>query len=1475
MSLDSARTTRTLVARAASALIGLVAMWVLGPALHGVVPALAQDTASAAEALRAAVLPFRTPAGDAELAPMGSALADMLATDLSVAPDLRLVERMRLRDLKEEIALGQSGAVDRATAVRAGKLLGADMLVLGSVHAFRPTMRIDVRIVAAASGEVVASAAAEGAVDAFFDVETELAKKLLTALGSALTPMARMRIGRGQTTQLPAALAYGRGLQAEDRGDADGARKAFGEALAVDPGFAAATRRLKALEQRVEALEARTEAVEIAGGRIMRPTTILDHWHNAVLARARGDEAQALRDVQEVLQRAPAALDAIALFVTLGGDPARLPEPSRGLASASRAVERGHGDAALAATAAWQGDSLPKGSAAAPALASRWLRMRALQLRLDAERSAEERQELAALALSLHEPGSDDGIFVQGEARELATRSLAAARSWAEQPIGLGRPRRELLERPVMVAFPERSDGQGQPWLRLDVRVAEARTSSVVVHVRAGRERRTWTPILQQPSAWGPEATYWTVHCPDPPLAERSWELEIERTDVRGRAQTTTLVLPPPKIWGGNWRALGSGVGRWSEGAWPMLGVRVEPLLPRPGAAWWVLVDAAAGIWGDVREPEEHGWVWQPLWAGVAGPAANGVAYWDHRVADGSRAIGLRLPWVVLRLPGQAKASPAPWSGAAAPSPDTLGAAEPLALGSLTIERRWAADGRTSYRSAARAGLLDGPLDGFAADLDVEITVASLMTAGHTALAHQAMAGAKLGLSPLGLLLWRREPRHRRAELALEGASSTAKSSTASSSTVHRDVAPEASAPADADDALAVLRSRGRSETGTRIALRGGLWLDRDPVTADAYGHCVAQGACAAVSDDRCHDRGPDLHGDQPASCLSVAPNPYPISRVCKLDAQRYCAFVGGSLPTRAQWQEAAAQAGATGNGRDAVTCAWRGADPGDIPASCHPQRSQREVGWDGHAWMSPSGQPGPGLPGNVRSWLGDGDDLVAGCSYQDDTTTEPGCAERVVALGAWTDQAVGIRCVTRTEEVRPLPTSRRKASKSHSSLRWRQVPAGEAVIGMSGERPAFLLTPVDSAALAAVARDVPGLDASTLQTFVGGLAKLQLQGAFTAAMIEELLARGRWQGLAPDATLGRVVTTLTALDDTGLRPIGLGLPIDSLRRAAQRKGNEAGLAQMVLDECLRELRRDVAETPKPDNAVVWHDDQPLFCDERPVGRCEDATGSASNRLTMQPRTIWKVSVSAFDMLETEVTQEAFAAVLSSEPSLWPCPSCPVERVTWQQADAFCRAVGGQLPTEAQWSRAVRGDDAGHRPGRLDDVAWTRINSKLRPHAVGGKAAGPFGHRDLLGSVWEWLRDGWEDSSSYGYAQRPTRLSTGKELDPTLPPTGVCLTNGRSLREIEANAASLPWIETKRHGPVLCFASEEEARAKVDALLRDNPQGPPPSERRRRHVLVGGSYGSDERLVHAGSRVGFGWQLRSPFVGFRCVRAAR
>jgi formylglycine-generating enzyme required for sulfatase activity len=92
----------------------------------------------------------------------------------------------------------------------------------------------------------------------------------------------------------------------------------------------------------------------------------------------------------------------------------------------------------------------------------------------------------------------------------------------------------------------------------------------------------------------------------------------------------------------------------------------------------------------------------------------------------------------------------------------------------------------------------------------------------------------------------------------------------------------------------------------------------------------------------------------------------------------------------------------------------------------------------------------------------------------------------------------------------------------------------------------------------------------------------------------------------------------------------------------------------------------------------------------------------------------------------------------------------PVVGVSFQDAGAYCAFRGKRLPSEAEWERAARGDD-----GRK--FAWG--NDKPAPHlacygrkpgargattdVVGAHpaGAGPYGHLDLTGNVWEWTSD--------------------------------------------------------------------------------------------------------------------------------------
>lgn len=122
------------------------------------------------------------------------------------------------------------------------------------------------------------------------------------------------------------------------------------------------------------------------------------------------------------------------------------------------------------------------------------------------------------------------------------------------------------------------------------------------------------------------------------------------------------------------------------------------------------------------------------------------------------------------------------------------------------------------------------------------------------------------------------------------------------------------------------------------------------------------------------------------------------------------------------------------------------------------------------------------------------------------------------------------------------------------------------------------------------------------------------------------------------------------------------------------------------------------------------------------------------------------VILQGFRILETEVTEGQYEAVMGTNPS-WNKLGVdfPVESLDWYQAKEFCEAVGGSLPREAEWEYAARagattkfycGDDE----ACLDGIAWTQDNADGK-QPVKGKAPNDFGLYDMTGNVWEWTAD--------------------------------------------------------------------------------------------------------------------------------------
>jgi TolB-like protein len=68
-----------------------------------------------------------------------------------------VVERAKLSTIMEEIQLGQTGAIDPATAQRAGKLLGAEIILTGTLAASGNEWNVNLRLVNTETGLIIAA----------------------------------------------------------------------------------------------------------------------------------------------------------------------------------------------------------------------------------------------------------------------------------------------------------------------------------------------------------------------------------------------------------------------------------------------------------------------------------------------------------------------------------------------------------------------------------------------------------------------------------------------------------------------------------------------------------------------------------------------------------------------------------------------------------------------------------------------------------------------------------------------------------------------------------------------------------------------------------------------------------------------------------------------------------------------------------------------------------------------------------------------------------------------------------------------------------------------------------------------------------------------------------------------------------------------------------------------------------------------
>jgi formylglycine-generating enzyme required for sulfatase activity len=179
-------------------------------------------------------------------------------------------------------------------------------------------------------------------------------------------------------------------------------------------------------------------------------------------------------------------------------------------------------------------------------------------------------------------------------------------------------------------------------------------------------------------------------------------------------------------------------------------------------------------------------------------------------------------------------------------------------------------------------------------------------------------------------------------------------------------------------------------------------------------------------------------------------------------------------------------------------------------------------------------------------------------------------------------------------------------------------------------------------------------------------------------------------------------------------------------------------------------------------------------------------------------------------------------------------PAQPVVGVSWEDARAFCAWKKRRLPREAEFERAVRGDDGrrfpwGNEVPTPDRTVFGRVYGRDATDDVGAHPSGrgPYGHDDLAGNVWEWMEDEY-DPVAY------RRATADKGIPGTCP-------------EILAALAKL----------------------RADGRQGFTGSNPIPSE--CEHVLRGGAYNYDGAGLRSTNRVHHPGGFRLVMAGFRCA----
>jgi eukaryotic-like serine/threonine-protein kinase len=183
--------------------------------------------------------------------------------------------------------------------------------------------------------------------------------------------------------------------------------------------------------------------------------------------------------------------------------------------------------------------------------------------------------------------------------------------------------------------------------------------------------------------------------------------------------------------------------------------------------------------------------------------------------------------------------------------------------------------------------------------------------------------------------------------------------------------------------------------------------------------------------------------------------------------------------------------------------------------------------------------------------------------------------------------------------------------------------------------------------------------------------------------------------------------------------------------------------------------------------AVSEIDDMKLLC--VPAGEFLMGAAPDDQRAAIYEQPQHTVYLDAFWIDETEITNAQYARCVDAGACEQPLnlgseirsnyfgnpefDTYPAIAIHWDSAKTYCEWAGRQLPNEAQWEKAARGDSGNTYPWGNAEISGALVNfgSGIGDTTAVGtypKGASPYGALDMAGNAAEWTAD-WFDLEYY------------------------------------------------------------------------------------------------------------------------------